>query len=564
MNGNEKTVTNKETGEVKSKTFDKANRMTSLVDRGGTQSWKYPLNSDKLTSFTFTQGDFSQSNTFEYNPSDENTNVKDGSNTYKFDYDERGHIRTFTSGDNSGATYNYDDRGLLKDLTIGISNGDTILSESYDYDANGNRIAIHYPDKQTVMYDYDGLNELTNVVLKDGTTFTYGYDGFGNRTQVKKVTADGQTSIIDAKYNSENEITQYGDESIKYDANGNRIEDGKYSYEWNEKDQLVSIIKKGENTPFVTYSYDEDGKRIQKNVNGTVTNYHYDGDGINVLYETDAQNNVVRSYTYSANGQLLSMKKGSKTYFYHFNAHGDVVSITDSSGSIVATYDYDAWGNPTKVEEKDEVKDNPFRYAGYQYDQETGLYYLLARYYQPQQGVFLSLDPSPGQDNDFITQNGYTYAGNNPIKYIDPDGSMFRSIEEEGLESGSIADGQYRMGRGGAAAGGRSYSSRTTPKGINKTNPLAKIKYTDKVKSQMSKGDYHSFPRSVEAFGKNGKTTKFKGGDGVTRTKVEIKGSYKGKKGVFEFIIEPDCFLQAESAEKCSEIYIGLQRFVLH
>ncbi|OIK14254.1 Wall-associated protein [Bacillus sp. MUM 116] len=428
LNGNETNVKNVEIGEEKVRTYDNANRVTAITDRGGTQNWEYPANSDKLKSFSFGQGTFSQKNTYVYNQSDENTIVSDGSNTYQFDYDERGHIRTFTSGDRSGASYNYDDRGLLKDLSVGTVNGDSILFESYKYDANRNRISIHYPSKQDILYSYDALNELTKEVLKDGTTFDYTYDGFGNRTKIKKTTKDGQVSTIDASFNSENELRQFGDESIKYDENGNRTEDGKYVYLWNAKDQLVSVTKQGESTPFVTYSYDEDGKRIKKIVNGTIINYHYDGDSIRILYETDAQNNVVRSYTYSADGQLLSMKKGNKSYFYNFNSHGDVISITDSFGAIVATYEYDAWGNPTKVEESDVLKDNQFRYAGYQYDTETGLYYLIARYYQPQQGVFLSLDPSPGQNNDFITQNGYTYASNNPVMNVDPDGNFAAAV----------------------------------------------------------------------------------------------------------------------------------------
>ncbi|KIQ93121.1 tRNA nuclease WapA [Anoxybacillus thermarum] len=65
----------------------------------------------------------------------------------------------------------------------------------------------------------------------------------------------------------------------------------------------------------MTYKYDEDGRRIQKNVNGVITNYHYQGDSLNVLYETDADGNVVRSYIYGENGQLLTMKKGNATYF---------------------------------------------------------------------------------------------------------------------------------------------------------------------------------------------------------------------------------------------------------
>ncbi|GAC91883.1 Rhs family protein [Anoxybacillus flavithermus NBRC 109594] len=66
--------------------------------------------------------------------------------------------------------------------------------------------------------------------------------------------------------------------------------------------------------------------------------------------------------------------------------------------------------------------ENPYRYAGYQYNQETGLYYLIARYYHPTHGVFLSLDPDPGDADDILTQNGYTYANNNPVMLVDPDG----------------------------------------------------------------------------------------------------------------------------------------------
>lgn len=77
-------------------------------------------------------------------------------------------------------------------------------------------------------------------------------------------------------------------------------------------------------------------------------------------------------------------------------------------------------------------------------------------------------------------------------------------------------------------------------KGTGKNNPLSDVQYTDKVKSQMAKGDYHSFPKSVDSFGSSGKTTKITGGDGIVRTKVEVPGSYNGKKGIFEYIIEPD------------------------
>ncbi|MCG6796213.1 RHS repeat-associated core domain-containing protein [Geobacillus sp. YHL] len=169
--------------------------------------------------------------------------------------------------------------------------------------------------------------------------------------------------------------------------------------------------------------YSEDSRYIQKDVNDVITNYHYQGDSLNVLYETDASGNVVRSYIYGENGQLLAMKKGNATYFYHYNAHGDVIALTDAQGNIVARYQYDAWGN--LLSKSGAVADeNPYRYAGYQYDNETGLYYLIARYYHPEHGVFLSLDPDPGDADDILTQNGYAYANNNPVKMVDPDGKF--------------------------------------------------------------------------------------------------------------------------------------------
>ncbi|ACJ34858.1 Rhs family protein [Anoxybacillus flavithermus WK1] len=167
--------------------------------------------------------------------------------------------------------------------------------------------------------------------------------------------------------------------------------------------------------------YSEDTRYIQKDVNDVITNYHYQGDSLNVLYETDASGNVVRSYIYGENGQLLAMKKGNATYFYHYNAHGDVIALTDEQGNIVARYQYDAWGNILS-QSGDLEDENPYRYAGYQYDNETGLYYLIARYYYPEHGVFLSLDPDPGDADDILTQNGYAYANNNPVMLTDPDG----------------------------------------------------------------------------------------------------------------------------------------------
>lgn len=74
--------------------------------------------------------------------------------------------------------------------------------------------------------------------------------------------------------------------------------------------------------------------------------------------------------------------------------------MTDKDGQIVASYEYDAWGNVLKSEAKGIAADNPFGYAGYMYDKEIGMYYLIARYYNPDHGVLLSVDPDPGDEDD--------------------------------------------------------------------------------------------------------------------------------------------------------------------
>ena len=96
--------------------------------------------------------------------------------------------------------------------------------------------------------------------------------------------------------------------------------------------------------------------------------------------------------------------------------------MTDQNREVVATYEYDSWGNVLKSDAKGIAADNPFGYEGYMYDKEIGMYYLIARYYNPEHGVFLSVDPDPGDEDDPVTMNGYTYGDNNPVMKVDPDG----------------------------------------------------------------------------------------------------------------------------------------------
>ncbi|MGS2751089.1 RHS repeat domain-containing protein, partial [Bacillus zanthoxyli] len=163
--------------------------------------------------------------------------------------------------------------------------------------------------------------------------------------------------------------------------------------------------------------------------------------------ETNGDGNVLRQYVYSIDGVRLAMKAQGQTLFYHYNPRGDVIAMTDQNGQIVATYEYDAWGNVLKSETTGIAADNPFGYAGYMYDKEIGMYYLIARYYNPEHGVLLSVDPDPGDEDDPVTQNGYTYADNNPTMMTDPDGHSPTLLINAGF---ALYDGYgaYKSGKG--------------------------------------------------------------------------------------------------------------------
>ncbi|SFD61059.1 DNRLRE domain-containing protein [Bacillus sp. UNCCL81] len=478
--------------------IDTQNRITKKTITQGTassvQTWLYPSDSDKLISTTFNQGQMSETTSYSYNNMNQNSIVSNGGKNFLFSYDELGNLRSYTAGNNSSTSYQYDNRNLIDTERIQLDNGSILLDESYEYDANGNRTKVNLPNNQAVVYTYDSLNQLTSEELPNGTKNVYSYDGFGNRTNVKE-TKDGATTETNSQFNKENQLTEYGNDPIHYDADGNRTDDGDYRYEWNPLGQLISVTKNGESIPFATYKYDEQGRRIEKTVDGVTTKYFYDGDSINVLYETDSTGAVLRSYIYSVNGQRLAMKTQGQLFYYHYNSHRDVIALTNQTGQIVASYEYDAWGNPLKTEETIEVKDNPYRFAGYQYDVDTGYYYLIARYYHPKQGVFLSLDPDPGKESDSITQNGYEYASNNPVRFFDPNGN--RELPEEEMEQGEPPlNYSYYKSESNDAYGG--YYKRKAARTTDYKNKTGKWKQNTKKSGVTKANTFFRSPKNAK------------------------------------------------------------------
>ncbi len=203
--------------------------------------------------------------------------------------------------------------------------------------------------------------------------------------------------------------------TITYDQIGNPLNDGTWMYTWEKGRQLKSMSKSGTTARF---KYNENGLRIQKTVNGVVTNYTLHGK--NIVHMTQGDNEL--HFFYDASNRPAIVEFNGTKYDYVHNLQGDIVAILDNDGTAVVQYKYDAWGrliDCTFEAGNDEAEAlstlNPFRYRGYVYDEETGLYYLRSRFYASIFCRFLNADT-------LVSANTYAYCGNNPMCYSDENG----------------------------------------------------------------------------------------------------------------------------------------------
>ena len=175
------------------------------------------------------------------------------------------------------------------------------------------------------------------------------------------------------------------------------------------------------NNKTISYKYNDSGIRTEKTVNGITTKYYLSGDAVTL--EDNGTDKIY--YTYDADGDLISMNLNGKEYFYIRNVQNDVIGLHDTEGKVVVNYSYDTWGNIVSISGslKDSVgKKNPYRYRGYRYDEETGLYYLQSRYYNAEWGRFINADAGIAGVGSVQGYNLFQYCNNNPVNMSDGNG----------------------------------------------------------------------------------------------------------------------------------------------
>ena len=379
------------------------------------------------------------------------TNGTTWATTYTYDKDNRPITATLASG--SAITNTYDSIGRLSTKSIGaytttlsylagINGSQTAMVSSYqngtdaayqyEYDANGNITHIQQGDTH-LYYQYDALNQLVredNSILNKSITYTYDDRGnMLNKTEYAYV-ANGGTlgaaaDTITYGYESEyqawaDQLTSYDGEAIRYDASGNPTTYRGYTMAW--QGRRLTGATNGTNT--ISYSYDENGIRTQKTVNGTVTNYNYHGSAL----ISQVTGNDTLLFSYDAAGNAAAVNYNGTYYYYVRNGQNDIIRLIDGENNTVVEYAYDSWGTPlstTGTLASTLGAQNPFRYRGYVYDAETGLYYLQTRYYDPEVSRFINADNQLSTGSDLTGLNLFAYCGNNPVNRIDPTGEAW-------------------------------------------------------------------------------------------------------------------------------------------
>ena len=141
---------------------------------------------------------------------------------------------------------------------------------------------------------------------------------------------------------------------------------------------------------------------------------------------------VAIDFIYDADGRPFAMKRNGAYYYYILNLQGDVVMLVNASGATVASYEYDPYGKVISATGS-MAAINPLRYRGYYYDQETGLYFLMSRYYDPAICRFINADSFASTGQGILGYNMFAYCRNNPVNGIDQTGCYPVFLFEEGF-----------------------------------------------------------------------------------------------------------------------------------
>lgn len=408
-------------------TYDSSGNRSTMTDPTGTTNYSYDV-LNRLTSI-----------------------INSSSQTFTFNYDDVNRLTQKTFPNNVINTFGYDTKSQLTSIVNDISENN-FSTFTYSYDDIGRRIQLSTTRTDITVnniltYGYDLQSRLTSSTnpLPSLPDETFIYDNNGNR-----IRRDGQT--FDSIYDNTNRLIENEEYLYEYDDNGNLdLKTEKNTNEitdftYDPENRLIIFSKPGVTA---SYKYDGLGRRIEKNVNGNIKRYVYDG--FDLLLEYDGNNVLEANYTHGLGiDSLLFAERQGAQLNYHTDGLNNTTEITDATGAVVKSYAYDSFGN---IVSENGTIENSFTYTGREFDSESGLYYYRTRYYDPSTGRYIQEDPI-GLLGGI---NLYSYVSNNPVNFIDPFGLFDTKRFVDAIGKGALIGGALggsRSGLGGAIFGG--------------------------------------------------------------------------------------------------------------
>lgn len=455
-------------------TYDSKSRVTNVVhnypskDLNVTEQYSYDSNDDLVQKLRTGTDDLKVNYTYDnqHRLISEKYTLNDGTISYmanlEYDENDKENICGIQFINGNEVNYEYDALNRISKQTLATSQKE-ILSYEYEYvikDENvlgliqEHQIKVNGKREDVITYSYDNVGNITTIITdiyqnryhydtlnrliredneQLGKTTTYQYDAYGNRIRKKEYSFTIKEQLLDCSLietyqydqdrliciqsqtsgSSTTQTITYSNETKYY---GYPVQYKGNTLTWNQHKELESFGAS-------LFTYNEQGIRNSKTIDSKITKFILDGTKI----LASICNNGEELYFHYAVDKLYGFTYNNIEYIYRRNIQGDITHIYKEDGTLVAEYQYDAWGKCTTVDYSNESIGilNPFRYRGYFYDTETQLYYLNSRYYDPKTGRFISpdvlsiLDETKGQINGL---NLYIYCANNPVMNVDPSG----------------------------------------------------------------------------------------------------------------------------------------------
>ena len=354
--------------------------------------------------------------------------------TFSLDYNPSNGLVAGVSCSALNASYAFDTLDRISEISWQDTSSNVVRSFAYTYNAAGmitQKVTSANSLQSSNLYSYDDLDRLVSesaISSQSSVVNLFSYDLAGNRTQMVQ---NGQT--IRYTLSAGNRLTNWGvggtNSRMQYAAAGNVTSiyynaSNQVSLKWDSRHRITEVRTNG--IVAERYTYDALGRRISISDSSTTNYLIYNGP--HVIAEVGTSGSLVRSYAYGPGiDNILSMTvygATTQTYYYVKDHLGSVQALTDSSGTIVESYQYDAWGNVLDVKDgsgvshPSSVVGNRYTWQGREISWATRLYYFRARWYDPVTGRWLSNDPI-GISGGL---NQYVFVGDNPVNYVDPYG----------------------------------------------------------------------------------------------------------------------------------------------